>query len=187
MMEARTFTRSATSVKQARRFVTDQLMTVPEDIATAVTLMVSELATNSIRHADVGFTVTVDVGTDHVRVVVADSGPGAPELLSPTPSNPTDADCRSSASCPTTGGSRRHQQPARRSGSPSSSPNTVRSSTVRRTRTCSPAGPRRPYRAQSPSAPFDSGSASGRAGGIRRRARLNGRRRRAVSQPGHIR
>ena len=88
MMDTRTFPNRPTSVKQARRFVAEHLAQVADDIADAITLMVSELATNSIRHANVGFTVTVDLRTDEVRVVVADSGPGSPQLLSPSPSEP---------------------------------------------------------------------------------------------------
>jgi anti-sigma regulatory factor (Ser/Thr protein kinase) len=85
MMQRRTFANDPKSVKQARRFVVEHLPAVDDHIADAVTLMVSELATNSIRHASLGFTVTVAVETNRLRIVVADGGPGAPVRRAPSP------------------------------------------------------------------------------------------------------
>ena len=91
-MDARRFPNRSTSVRLARRFVADQLSDLAPDLAPdlveAVTLMVSELATNCVRHADADFTVRVQFEADRVRVVVADDGPGSPQLRSPTPSEP---------------------------------------------------------------------------------------------------
>jgi anti-sigma regulatory factor (Ser/Thr protein kinase) len=87
-MDARRFPNRSTSVRLARRFVADQLSDLAPDLVEVVTLMVSELATNCIRHADADFTVRVQFETDRVRVVVADDGPGSPQLRSPTPSEP---------------------------------------------------------------------------------------------------
>ena len=88
LMDSRRFPNRSTSVRQARRFVADQLSELAPDLVEAVTLMVSELATNCVRHADADFTVSVQFETDRVRVVVADDGPGSPQLRSPTPSEP---------------------------------------------------------------------------------------------------
>jgi anti-sigma regulatory factor (Ser/Thr protein kinase) len=49
--------------------------------------MVSELATNSIRHAGTGFQVRVERSADEVRVEVIDRGSGVPAVRSPTPSD----------------------------------------------------------------------------------------------------
>jgi len=87
-MDARRFPNRSASVRQARRFVAEQLSELPPDLIEVVTLMVSELATNCLRHADADFTVSVQVETDRIRVVVADDGPGSPQLRSPTPSEP---------------------------------------------------------------------------------------------------
>jgi anti-sigma regulatory factor (Ser/Thr protein kinase) len=87
-MDARRFPNRSTSVRQARRFVADQLSELGPDLVEAVTLMVSELATNCVRHADTAFTVSVQLETDRIRVAVSDDGRGSPQLRSPTPSEP---------------------------------------------------------------------------------------------------
>ena len=87
-MEARQFPNRSTSVRLARRFVADQLSDLAPDLVEVVTLMVSELATNCVRHADEDFTVRVQFEADRVRVVVADDGPGSPQVRAPTPSEP---------------------------------------------------------------------------------------------------
>jgi anti-sigma regulatory factor (Ser/Thr protein kinase) len=51
--------------------------------------MVSELATNSLRHAGSDFRVHVERDDGQVRVAVSDSGPGQPFLRSPHPREPT--------------------------------------------------------------------------------------------------
>jgi anti-sigma regulatory factor (Ser/Thr protein kinase) len=62
---------------------------VPRDVAEAVGVMVSELATNSLRHAGSDFRVRVDTDDRLIRVAVSDSGPGQPFLRSPHPREPT--------------------------------------------------------------------------------------------------
>ena len=51
--------------------------------------MVSELATNSIRHAATSFTVIVERVPGMVRVEVIDSGEGEPKMRAPAVSDPT--------------------------------------------------------------------------------------------------
>jgi anti-sigma regulatory factor (Ser/Thr protein kinase) len=62
---------------------------VDESLAFDVRLLVSELVTNSVRHAQVGpeasILLRVAVADEHVRVEVADSGPGfEPPVHDPT-------------------------------------------------------------------------------------------------------
>jgi anti-sigma regulatory factor (Ser/Thr protein kinase) len=89
MSDQHTFHGAAASVAQARRYVVHRLGAVPRDVSAVVELMVSELATNCVRHARTPFTVTVDRVEGTIRVEVADSGPGHPELRTPRPNEPT--------------------------------------------------------------------------------------------------
>jgi len=73
----------------ARRALDELERALSPDVLDDVRLLVSELVTNSVRHADlspaqwVGLTVAVEEGT--VRVEVVDPGPGfRPEVSSPT-------------------------------------------------------------------------------------------------------
>lgn len=91
MSEERIYPFSPSSVRAARHFVADQLESRPEEVVDAVTLIVSELTTNAIRHARTGFSIDVAIDSGHVRVAITDDGGGQP-----TPSNPrlTDASGR---------------------------------------------------------------------------------------------
>jgi anti-sigma regulatory factor (Ser/Thr protein kinase) len=51
--------------------------------------MVSELATNALRHAETPFSVRVEQVPGTVRVEVADGGEGQPAVRSPEPSEPS--------------------------------------------------------------------------------------------------
>ncbi len=73
------------AVAEARGVVTDALDGVPPDVVETVALLVSELATNSIRHASAGFTLGIERRSDRVRISVTDAGPGSPELRTPDP------------------------------------------------------------------------------------------------------
>ena len=59
MKQTRTFPHEPESVPAARRFATGVLRGVSADTLEAVELMVSELATNCIRHTDSGFELTI--------------------------------------------------------------------------------------------------------------------------------
>jgi anti-sigma regulatory factor (Ser/Thr protein kinase) len=76
------------SVPAARRFVREQLRGYPDATVEAVELMLSELASNSIRHAGSGFEVSVRIGKE-IRVEVSDFGAGQPHLLTPRATDPS--------------------------------------------------------------------------------------------------
>ena len=89
MRETRRFPNSPSSVTRARRYVQAHLDGAPPEVADAVTLMTSELATNSIRHAASDFDVAIDRTPGALRVAVTDRGSGVPTVLSPDPSRPS--------------------------------------------------------------------------------------------------
>jgi anti-sigma regulatory factor (Ser/Thr protein kinase) len=59
------------------------------EVRDAVEMLVSELATNCVRHTESPFTVSLDLSINRVRVEVSDSGEGKPEMRFPAPSDPT--------------------------------------------------------------------------------------------------
>lgn len=65
-------------MRAARQFVHDNLGGVRGEVRDTAVLLVSELATNSVRHAATAFTVSVEVGDPGVRVEVADQDPTVP-------------------------------------------------------------------------------------------------------------
>ena len=76
------------SVPVARSFVTDQLVRHPPALCETAGLLVSELATNVIRHTDSSsFVVDVDDLADDgvLRVGVTDTGTALPVLRTPGP------------------------------------------------------------------------------------------------------
>ena len=89
MRQTRTFLHEPESVPAARRFARSALRGVSVDTLNAVELMVSELATNCIRHADTGFEVTITRRGGEIRVDATDAAGGRPEMLSPKPTDPS--------------------------------------------------------------------------------------------------
>jgi anti-sigma regulatory factor (Ser/Thr protein kinase) len=89
MTQTRTFSLKPESVAAARRFATEALSDLPADLLEAVELMVSELATNCIRHANSPFDLTLVKARGEVRIEVTDRAGGRPELRSPAPSEPS--------------------------------------------------------------------------------------------------
>jgi anti-sigma regulatory factor (Ser/Thr protein kinase) len=85
----RTFPAIPQSVHAARRFATDALAGLPAEALEAAELMVSELATNCIRHERMSFYVTVTRTPREVRVEVTDSGSGTPTMRAPGPNDPS--------------------------------------------------------------------------------------------------
>lgn len=76
------------SVPGARRFIREVLSPWPRETIEVAELMVSELATNCIRHAGTGFELLVCAG-EEIRVEVSDSGEGTPRVLTPRPTDPS--------------------------------------------------------------------------------------------------
>lgn len=77
------------SVPAARHLVAAQLGDLSAAATEAVTLMVSEIATNCVVHARTGFELLLVRAADHVRVEVTDHGTGLPTVQSPDPLEPT--------------------------------------------------------------------------------------------------
>ncbi len=88
-MSARTFAAAPESVGQARRFALASLDALPEETKDAVTLMLSEVATNALVYGRTEFHVSIEVSDDAVRVEVSDGGPGTPTAgATPPPTDP---------------------------------------------------------------------------------------------------
>lgn len=85
----RTFPAIPQSVHAARRFAVDALPELPERALESVELMVSELATNCIRHERTSFHVAVLHSARQIRVEVTDAGLGVPMMRSPGPDEPS--------------------------------------------------------------------------------------------------
>lgn len=83
MIETRSFEPVPESVAAARRFARGALHGAPAETLEAVELMVSELASNCIRHTGHGFALTVSQNADEIRVEASDSGTGDPRKRSP--------------------------------------------------------------------------------------------------------
>lgn len=89
MSQTQSFAHTAESIGQARRFASQVLRGVPSEVVETVALMVSELATNCIRHTDSRFELTVSRTADEVRVEATDQGQGEPVVRSPGPTDPS--------------------------------------------------------------------------------------------------
>jgi anti-sigma regulatory factor (Ser/Thr protein kinase) len=85
MIAERTFPHAVESVGRARRYALDAVGEAPSEIVDSIAVMVSELATNSVRHAASPFTLSVDRNHDRVRVAVSDDGERLPTLRTPEP------------------------------------------------------------------------------------------------------
>ncbi len=68
MRHSRTFPPTRESVAAARRFIEPLLSDLDPDVAHTVKLMVSELATNCVRHAGTPYTMTIDDRGGDLRV-----------------------------------------------------------------------------------------------------------------------
>ncbi|MFP5256707.1 MAG: ATP-binding protein [Acidimicrobiia bacterium] len=78
MTVRQTFPAEVTSVAAARRFVAGELADLGARVETVV-LLVSELATNAVRHATSAFELSIERSNGLVRVEVADQGAGTPQ------------------------------------------------------------------------------------------------------------
>lgn len=88
MTSARTFNSRPDSVPAARRFARDVLRGQSGDLVDAAELMVSELATNCVQHAQTDFEITI-CARDQVRIEVRDTDHGQPQVQSPPPQAPS--------------------------------------------------------------------------------------------------
>ena len=89
MRHMRTFPAVPQSVPAARRFAVGALADSPAATLEAVELMVSELATNCIRHEHSSFHIVILRTSDEIRIEVTDSGRGTPTMRSPGPHEPS--------------------------------------------------------------------------------------------------
>lgn len=83
----RTFPPQAASVRAVRTFVLELIENLSPQVRETATLLVSELATNVVRHARTAFRVIVRCDDNHLRVSVVDYGGGTPRVqtaLSPS-------------------------------------------------------------------------------------------------------
>jgi anti-sigma regulatory factor (Ser/Thr protein kinase) len=76
-------------VAASRRYVRDVLRYHPLAHIDAVELMVSELATNSVKHAHSDFKISINDSGGEIRVEVRDTGRGQPVLRFPAPTEPS--------------------------------------------------------------------------------------------------
>jgi two-component sensor histidine kinase len=88
MTDERRFPADALSVAAARRFATERLSGLPAETLDAIELMVSELATNCVRHARAGFEVKIARRGRQLRIEVTDDAGGTPTKRSPPPEEP---------------------------------------------------------------------------------------------------
>jgi anti-sigma regulatory factor (Ser/Thr protein kinase) len=90
MRQTRSFPELPESVTAARRFATDALRDVSPEVTATVELLVSELATNCIRHTDSAFDLTIIQAGREIRVEATDyDDVGKPTMRSPEPTDPS--------------------------------------------------------------------------------------------------
>lgn len=89
MRSTRTFPPQPGSVKAARCFAAQVLGDVPPTTFESIELMISELATNCVKHGRTAFELTITCEGEQVRVEVSDDDAGEPVKRSPTPQEPT--------------------------------------------------------------------------------------------------
>lgn len=83
MIDILTIEPDLSSVRSARRFISGHIGGLDQRLVENVTLMVSELVTNAIRHGLGGGTLTLEVTDQSLRVDVTDQSTGIPILRSP--------------------------------------------------------------------------------------------------------
>jgi anti-sigma regulatory factor (Ser/Thr protein kinase) len=81
--EKRSFPERPESVTAARRFATEVLQDAPAQVVATVELLVSELATNCIRHTDSAFDLMIAKTAREIRVEATDYDVGEPTMRTP--------------------------------------------------------------------------------------------------------
>jgi anti-sigma regulatory factor (Ser/Thr protein kinase) len=89
MTRRRTFKHEPESVTAARRFATQTLRDESPAVVEVVELLVSELATNCVRHTRTGFELVISRRAAEVLVEATDHSGGAPRMRSPGPTEPS--------------------------------------------------------------------------------------------------
>lgn len=85
MRLTRTFPAEPQSVGSARRFAAGLVTGGSAELRETIELMVSELATNCVRHVNASFEVSIERNGDSYHVEVRDEGGGRPAMRSPSP------------------------------------------------------------------------------------------------------
>lgn len=85
MSVRRRFGNDAKAIAAARHFAGEALAGIPTELLEQIQLMLSELATNAIRHAGSAFEVSIERRDQWLKVAVTDEGGGTPTLRSPSP------------------------------------------------------------------------------------------------------
>lgn len=80
MTAARRFPNDAIAVKAARQFALESLADRSLELLEMVELLVSELASNCVRHTDSAFEVKISSDPSQIHISVTDSGSGRPEM-----------------------------------------------------------------------------------------------------------
>lgn len=87
MTRTRKFKNDRHSVTAARHFTTTTLARHPEETVNSIELLVSELASNCVRHTNSDFEISITVNEREISVAATDWGKGQPIMRSPTPSD----------------------------------------------------------------------------------------------------
>jgi anti-sigma regulatory factor (Ser/Thr protein kinase) len=87
--ESREFAADPASVPAARKFVVAVLKPSSAEVLEAAELMVSELATNAVRHVHSDFDVSIERSGHQIRIEVTDRGDGVPMMRCPPPTEPS--------------------------------------------------------------------------------------------------
>ncbi len=85
MKSERAFPSAVQSIVRARRFAAETLDGIDRELADSITVMVSELVTNSVRHAASEFVLSLERDDARIRVAVSDEGEQRPSLRDPGP------------------------------------------------------------------------------------------------------
>lgn len=89
MRHSRSFENAPQSVTATRHFAIATLQNAAAETLEAIQLMVSELASNCVRHTDSRFDLTIIQTAREVRVEAIDCGRGEPRMRSPRPADPS--------------------------------------------------------------------------------------------------
>jgi anti-sigma regulatory factor (Ser/Thr protein kinase) len=76
--ETRSFPYELDSARAARHYVTARLAMADESLSGDVSIVVTELAANAVRHARSAFTVTIARSAHSIRIAVQDNAPLVP-------------------------------------------------------------------------------------------------------------